>query len=137
MKIILDENAMMPTRAHMDDAGLDLRTPIEVTVPPHGSVVVDTGVHIKLPKKTAGILKSKSGLNIKYGLTSTGVIDAGYTGSIRVKLYNHTDTEYRFLRGDKISQLLIVPVIIPKSLKMVDSFKQTKRGSDGFGSSGR
>lgn len=137
MKIILDDGAYMPIRAHKDDAGLDLCTPSLVKVHARGSVVIDTGVHVCLPKRTAGFLKSKSGLNVKYGITSEGVIDAGYTGSIRAKLYNHSDTDYVFLSGDKITQLVILPVVIPKSLEVVKSFKKTKRGNGGFGSSGR
>lgn len=137
MKIMLDKGAYMPTKAHKDDAGFDLRTPVGVIVPARGSAIVDTGVHIELPKKTTGFLKSKSGLNMKYGIVSEGVIDVGYTGSIRVKLYNHSDTEYIFLKGDKITQLVILPIITPKKLKVVGKFKERDRGNNGFGSTGR
>ena len=137
MKIMLDEGAYKPSRAHKTDAGLDLRTPKNVRVPARGSAVIDTGVHIELPKNTTGFLKSKSGLNVNYGITSEGVIDVGYTGSIRVKLYNHGDEDYMFLAGDKISQLVILPIVIPKRLKWVKSFKEKGRGNNGFGSSGR
>ena len=136
MKILLDKGAYMPITAHDDDAGFDLRTPTEVLVPARGSAVIDTGVHIELPKRTAGFLKSKSGLNVKYGITSEGVIDVGYTGSIRAKLYNNSDTDYVFLRGDKITQLVILPIVKPK-LKLVDKLKKRDRGNNGFGSSGR
>lgn len=138
LKIILDENALNPIRVHSNDGGLDLRTPIDVDLLPNQSVVIDTGVHIQLPRNTVGILKSKSGLNVRYGvITIDGVIDAGYTGSIRVKLYNHGDEAYRFLRGDKITQLLILPVKIPNKINTVFKFKKTDRGDGGFGSSGR
>lgn len=137
MKIMLDRGAYMPTKAHKDDAGFDLRTPVSVLVPARGSTTIDTGVHIELPKKTTGFLKSKSGLNIKYGIVSEGVVDVGYTGSIRVKLYNHSDTEYMFLKGDKITQLVILPIVIPKKLKLVEKLKERDRGNNGFGSSGR
>lgn len=138
MKIMLDRGAYMPIKAHKDDAGFDLRTPVDVIVPARGSATVDTGVHIELPKKTTGFLKSKSGLNVKYGIVSDGgVIDVGYTGSIRVKLYNHSDTEYMFLKGDKITQLVILPIVSPKKLKVVGKFKERARGNNGFGSSGR
>lgn len=133
---MLDKGAYMPVRAHKTDAGLDLRTPIDVVVPAKGSAVIDTGVHVELPKKTTGFLKSKSGLNVKYGITSEGVIDVGYTGSIRVKLYNHGKEDYMFLAGDKISQLVILPIVIPKRLEVVESFKKTERGNGGFGSTG-
>lgn len=136
MKIKLDKNAFMPTRAHETDAGLDVYSPIPAVVWGKGSVCIDTGVHIELPKNTAGFLKSKSGLNVKHGITSEGVIDVGYTGSIVVKLYNHTDQEYIVQRGDKISQLVVVPILTPQ-LELVDELESTERGDGGFGSTGR
>ena len=136
MKIRLDENAFMPIRAHGTDAGLDLRSPIDVCVPARNSKCISTGVHVELPHNTAGFLKSKSGLNVKYGITSEGVIDVGYTGAIMVKLYNHSNKHYKVKRGDKISQLVIVPIVIPE-LELVDELAETERGENGFGSSGR
>ena len=136
MNIKLDNGAYMPTRAHDTDAGLDLRTPIDVVVPARGSATIDTGVHIELTPFTTGFLKSKSGLNVNHGLTSEGVIDVGYTGSICVKLYNHSDKAYEFKKGDKISQLVILPILIPE-LELVSDLDETERGDNGFGSSGR
>ena len=78
MKIQLDTGAKMPTRAYGTDAGMDLYARESKIIPAHGSTVFDTGVHIELPKDTTGFLKSKSGLNVKYGITSEGVIDVGY-----------------------------------------------------------
>ena len=127
----------MPTRAHEFDAGLDLYSAYDdVCIFPRESELFDTGVHIQLPKNTVGFLKSKSGLNVKYGITSEGVIDAGYTGSIVVKLYNHSDKPYRVRKGDKISQLVILPCLLPE-LDVVDSLEDTERGTGGFGSTGR
>ena len=94
MKIMLDEGAIRPTRAHQTDAGLDLYARDGKMVPAHGSAIFDTGVHVQLPPFTAGFLKSKSGLNVKHNITSDGLIDEGYTGSIVVKLYNHGDDDY-------------------------------------------
>lgn len=136
MKIVLDKGSYMPTRAHEADAGLDLYSTKDVTVPLKGSAVIDTGVHIELPPNTVGFLKSKSGLNVKHGITSEGVIDEGYTGSICVKLYNNTTEHYHVKKGDKISQLVILPIIKPK-LELVASLEDTDRGDNGFGSSGR
>lgn len=136
MRIVLDKGAKMPTRAYPTDAGLDLYACESQVVPAHGSVKFDTGVHIELPKGTVGMLKSKSGLNVKYGLTSEGVIDVGYTGSIVVKLYNHSDMDYIVEKGDKISQLVIMPILTPE-LELVESLEETDRGSNGFGSSGK
>ena len=136
IKIVLDDGAFAPIRAHETDAGLDLRTPINVTVPARESVTVYTGVHIELPKGTAGFLKSKSGLNVNHGIVSEGVIDVGYTGIIRVKLYNLSDTDFTFFAGDKITQLVIIPVLTPR-LELVNSLEKTERGDNGFGSTGR
>ncbi len=155
MKIMLSENAIMPTRAYPWDAGLDLYTPIDCTVSPVktmlyydvgkrvwktetevGSLTIDTGVHIQIPEGYTGFIKSKSGLNVKHGLTADGVIDAHYTGSIAVKLYNHTNKPYQFKAGDKIAQLVILPCVMPP-LELVDSLEETDRGDGGFGSTGR
>ena len=136
IKIVLDDGAFAPIRAHETDAGLDLRTPIRVTVPAGDSVVIDTGVHIEIPRGYAGFLKSKSGLNVIHGIVSEGVIDAGYTGSIHVKLYNLGDVAFDFLAGDKITQLVIIPVLTPR-LELVNSLEETERGDGGFGSTGR
>lgn len=136
MEILLDEGAYMPSRGHEADAGLDLHTPKAVTVPAHGSVAVDTGVHVALPRGCAGLLVSKSGLNVKHDITSTGLIDEEYTGSIVVKLYNHGGGDHVFEAGDKITQLVVIPVI-RESLEQVSAFKPTERGDDGFGSTGR
>lgn len=136
MNIQLDKQALMPVRAHDTDAGLDLLSPVDTVIPAHGAVTVDTGVHIELPAHTAGFLKSKSGLNMKYGITSEGVIDVGYTGSIAVKLYNHSGVDYTVRRGDKISQLVVVNIDTP-DLVLVDKLADTERGNGGFGSTGR
>lgn len=146
MKIKLDKGAYMPTRAHETDAGLDLYAMESQIVPAKESAVFDTGVHIELPYvfngfgmprwKTVGFLKSKSGLNVKHGLVSEGVIDMGYTGSIKVKLYNHSGYDYKVNAGDKISQLVILPIITPE-LELVDELEETERGDGGFGSTGR
>lgn len=137
MKIMLEESAYKPSRAHDTDAGMDLRTPVAVTVPAHGSVVIDTGVHVQLPANTVGMLKSKSGLNVKHGITSEGVIDAGYTGAIKVKIYSHGDDDYVFEAGDKITQLVILPLAYVGELEQVSELDDSDRGDGGFGSTGR
>lgn len=136
MKIKLDNGAYTPTRAHSADAGLDIYSRERKIVRAHDSECFDTGVHIEIPRGYVGFLKSKSGLNVKHGLTSEGVIDSGYTGSICVKLYNNSDKPYIVNQGDKISQLVILPIITPE-LELVDSLNDTERGDGGFGSTGR
>ena len=138
MKIILDVGAYMPTYAHDADAGMDLRTPVAFIVPAHGDYTVDTGVHIQIPVGQVGFIKSKSGLNVKGGLTATGVVDSGFSGSIRVKLYNHSDEDYMFSRGDKITQLVLLYIAKPENgFEVVDHFEETERGDNGFGSTGK
>lgn len=136
MRIVLDDGAFPPIRAHATDAGLDLRTPVDVTVLEKSSVEIDTGVHVELPRGTTGFLKSKSGLNVKHGIVSEGVIDVGYTGSIHVKLYNNSIHDYTFKAGDKITQLVILPCLTPE-LILVNALESTERGDGGFGSTGR
>lgn len=136
MKVVLDEGAYMPVRAHKADAGLDLRSPIDFTLKAGKAVKIDSGVHVEVPGGCVGFLKSKSGLNVKHGITCDGTIDSGYTGSIVVKLYNNGDKDVDFQRGDKITQLVILPVIY-QDLVQVDSLDETERGDGGFGSTGR
>lgn len=136
MKIKLDAGAKMPTRAHNTDAGLDIYAKEEQIVPAKESAIFDTGVHIEIPEGYAGFLKSKSGLNVRYGITSEGVIDCGYTGSICVKLYNNSGYDYTVKAGDKISQLVILPIATPE-LELVEELEETERGTGGFGSTGR
>ena len=140
MRIKLDEGAFTPTRAHITDAGIDLYSREEKLVPARGSAIFDTGVHIELPPFTVGMLKSKSGLNVKRGIISEGVIDEGYTGSIVAKLYNLSDDDYWVKAGDKITQLVVMryePVGVFTGFKIVDELGASDRGDNGFGSSGR
>ena len=135
MKVMLDPGAKMPTRAHDLDAGYDLYSMEDVWIFAGGSEVFDTGVHVEIPAGYVGFLKSKSGLNVKRGLLGEGVIDSGYTGSICVKLYNHGNADVRICKGQKISQLVILPIVTP-DLELVESLEETERGSGGFGSTG-
>ena len=152
MKIMLDEGAKMPTRAHEFDAGLDLYAPKFTAVPGckytapiyHGGYgimsvgqkVIDTGVHVEIPEGYVGLIKSKSGLMVNQGLLTDGTIDSGYTGSIKVKLFNTSPKDYKFKAGEKIAQLVIVPCLLPE-LELVDKLEETDRGDGGFGSTGR
>lgn len=137
LKIILDDGAIMPTRAHAHDAGLDLYAQEGRIIEAKESAIFDTGVHVLIPEGYVGLLMSKSGLNVKYGLTSEGVVDASYTGSIVVKLYNNSGFDYHVRTGDKISQLLIMQIETPSLIQVNDFAEKTERGSNGFGSSGR
>ena len=132
----LSGNAYMPVRAHEPDAGADLFSPVAVTVYPGESAVIDTGVHMAIPYGYCGLLVSKSGLNVKHGILSTGIIDSSYTGSIRVKLYNHGHEAFTVEKGHKISQIVILPVLLC-GFSQVEALEETERGAGGFGSTGR
>ena len=141
MKVMLDPGAKIPTRAHELDAGYDLYSPVSVSVFPkwkngvQNSVVIDTGVHIQIPEGYVGDVKSKSGLMMNHDIITDGTVDAGYTGSIRVKLFNLGSAIFRIEEGQKIAQLVIKKIITPE-LEVVDTLEQTERGGNGFGSSG-
>lgn len=136
MKIVLDEGATLPTRAHPWDAGLDLYSKEDGYIRSNHSRTFDTGTHIQIPEGCVGIVKSKSGLMCNHGIITDGTIDAHYTGSIKVCLFNHGGSKYEVKKGDKIAQLVIVPCLLP-DLEWVDKLDETDRGDNGFGSTGR
>ena len=135
LKVMLDKGAYMPTRAHSTDAGLDLYSMVDAVVHPNSQRSFDTGVHIEIPAGYVGMVKSKSGLNVKSGILSEGVIDSGYTGSIVVNLHNNGKYAVAISKGQNISQLVIMPIVTP-DLELVDSLEETERGTGGFGSTG-
>lgn len=132
----LDQGALMPTTAHDADAGYDIRTPVTFAIGAGASIVIETGVHIQIPKGYVGMIKSKSGLNVNYGIISEGVVDSGYTGEIKVKLYNLSNQTRYFMRGDKITQIVFIPHEKPELIE-VSRLEDTERGNGGFGSTGR
>lgn len=152
MKIKLDKDAIMPTRAHEHDAGLDLYAPKMTSIPGsrfapamygqgYGKVhigrgTIDTGVHVQIPEGMVGYIKARSSLLANFGLLTDGTIDSGYTGSIRVTMFNTTCKDYVINAGDKIAQLVIQPCALP-GLVQVDELEETERGASGFGSTGK
>lgn len=135
LKVVLDPEAIMPCRAHSADAGYDLFSCEDAVIHPNTGCKFDTGVHVAIPENYVGFLKSKSGLNVNHSIQSEGVIDSGYTGSITVKLFNHGSQAVEIKKGQKISQLVLLPIITPE-LELVDSLEDTERGEGGFGSTG-
>lgn len=137
MKIVLDEGARVPERAHILDAGYDLFSREDAVIPARGSYVFDTGVHVQPPPMHYIKIESKSGLNVNHDVVSCGgVIDEGYTGSIRVKLYNMGDRPYYVDKGDKIAQAIVTVYVAPP-IKIVAELEETERGDNGFGSTGK
>ena len=135
LKVKLDENARMPQRAHGKDAGLDLFSRERRLIWPGMSVVFDTGVHIEIPEGYVGDVDAKSSL-LEMNLLTAGTIDCGFTGSIKVKLFNLGGGMVEILKGQKIAQLVIKSIITP-DLEVVDELEDTERGEGGFGSTGR
>lgn len=134
LKVKLDPGAFAPVRAHEDDAGLDIFSPLDIPVWPFGSEIIDTGVHVQIPKGYVGRITSKSSL-MQEGIITTATIDSGYTGSIKVVLFNLAHRSYSVKTGQKIAQLVIHPIITPKIIQ-VDELEETERGDGGFGSTG-
>lgn len=135
IRVKLDEGARLDAPAYPGDAGYDIYSREDKVVPAGGCGVFDTGVHIEIPRGYVGLLKSKSGLNVRHGIVGEGVIDSGYSGSICVKLYNNSDSDHCFKTGDKLIQIIIVPVLtLP--IETVDEIDAGERGERGFGSTG-
>ena len=126
-------------RAHFDDAGIDIRTPVCFTLRPGESIVIDTRIAVQIPIGYFGKLESKSGLNVNHSIITTGgVVDSGFRGTIKVRLYNFGDEPYEFNVGDKITQLVLIPVLLA-DLEKVDELDNSESGRDmsGWGSTGR
>jgi dUTP pyrophosphatase len=135
----LDPDAPVPARAHPGDAGLDLRSAIDVEVKPGQRALVRTGIAIAIPEGHAGLVLPRSGLASRQGLTmanAPGLIDAGYRGEVICAVVNlDRDSAVRIARGDRIAQLVLiaVPEVEPAA---VDELPPTTRGEGGFGSTG-
>ena len=132
----LAEEAVLPTRAHPDDAGLDLYALSDVTLEPGKSAVVPTGIAMAVPEGCVGLVADRSSLARKGVKTAGGVIDAGYRGEVGAVLWNISRDTVRLGRGDRVAQLLIVPIATP-AVREVKALTDSKRGKRGFGSTGR
>ena len=133
------DDAVLPTRAHSGDAGLDLSACETATIGAGERATVGTGLAVEIPEDHTSLVVPRSGLAMRHGLTivnTPGVIDAGYRGEVRVILLN-TDREQAFTvePGMRIAQLLVVPA---RAIEVVEvsELTETPRGDDGFGSSG-
>ena len=131
----------LPYYATGGAAGLDLHACIDepVIVPAGGEAFIPTGIAAAIPEGYAGILAVRSSMGIRHGITMTngiGVIDSDYRGPMSVGLHNYRNEDYVVEPGDRIAQLVIVPVLRPE-VEIVDSLPETARGAGGFGSTGR
>lgn len=135
---LLENHATLPTRAHPGDAGLDLYALESFEVGPQRGHVARTGVAIALPEGHVGLVADRSSMAKRGVKTAGGVIDSGYRGELHIVLWNLGLEPARVEKGDRIAQLLILPMVAPPVVR-VDSVKgdATSRGTRGFGSSGR
>lgn len=137
-----DPRAAIPARGTSGSAGMDLRAVLDepMTLLPGVLVSVPTGIAIGLPSPdTVGLVFARSGLAVKHGIglsNGVGVIDSDYTGEIRVGLVNQSQTPYELHPGERIAQLVVMPICRP-ALVEVDTLEETERGAGGFGSTGR
>lgn len=136
--IMLDEGAIIPFKKRDSDAGFDIcYYGHESYIDARSRQFISTGVRINIPNGWFGRISPRSGLARDHGLdVGAGIIDSGYTGEIILCLFNHSDKDYYFEKGDKMAQIIFHEV--PKvEFCVVDSFDETDRGSKGFGSSGK
>ena len=131
-------DATLPSYAHASDAGMDVRSVEDVTVPAKGRVLVHTGLVMLLPPMYEAQVRPRSGLALKHGITvlnTPGTIDSGYRGEVGVILINHGESPFEIRKGDKIAQMVIATVTRAEVVE-ADSLGATERGEGGFGSTG-
>ncbi len=136
----LNDRAVLPTRAHEGDAGLDLYACEPAHIGPGERWSVRTGVGVEIPEGHAGLVLPRSGLARDHGIAlvnAPGLIDSGYRGELQVLLLNTDPAEtFRVEPGDRIAQLVVAPIATPEPVE-VDALAESARSTGGFGSSGR
>ena len=132
----LSDDAIVPTRGNESDAGWDLYVPHDFLLPQQTRALVPTHIAMAIPKGYVGLIWDRSGVGVKKGVHRFAVvIDSGYRGEVKVCLWNSSDTEVHFNKGERIAQILFQ--IIPScQLIEVEELDTTARGEGGFGSSG-
>lgn len=131
-------DATLPSYAHASDAGMDVRSVEDVTVPAMGRVLVHTGLVMLLPPMYEAQVRPRSGLALKYGITvlnTPGTIDSGYRGEVGVILANFGDSDFQVKKGDKVAQIVVAPVV-QAEIEAASEIDETDRGAGGFGSTG-
>ena len=131
----------LPYYATDGAAALDLHacTDGDTVIAPHERVFIPTGIAAAIPEGYVGIMAVRSSMGARHGINlanGIGVIDSDYRGQLHVTLYNTTDQPYTVRSGDRIAQLMVMPVARP-TVRVVDALAETERGTGGFGSTGR
>jgi len=142
MKYIYNSENQEPEYAYETDSGFDLRANETVTLQPFGRALVPTGLHLDVPERCEVQVRPKSGLAIKRGLSvlnTPGTVDYGYTGEIKVIVFNFSNEEQIIYKGDKIAQAVICPVAQGKDVELirVEEIQAKDRNANGFGSTGK
>jgi len=132
----VSDKGKLPTRGSPFSAGYDLYGAVKTIIPARGKALIDTQISIAVPAGTYGRVAPRSGLAIKFGITSgAGVIDADYRGIVFVLLFNLSDKDFEVQEGDRIAQLILEKIHTPEVVE-VEDLDETLRGSGGFGSTG-
>lgn len=134
----LDPELSIPTTAHAGDAGVDLFARVDTDLEPGEWAMVPTGIAVAIPVGYAGLVAPRSGLAARHGISvvnGPGVVDAGYRGEIQAILINHGASRVELRRGDRIAQLVIVPVAATELMEVAE-LPDSDRGEGGFGSTG-
>lgn len=134
------ESAIIPKYAKPGDAGMDLYSNVDQFLSKGERYMISTGIKVKIPEGTVGMVCPRSGLAAKEGITvvnAPGIIDSEFSGEIKVAIINHSKHGYQIKKGDRIAQLVIVPFISCQTLEKTEWDINTDRGEGGFGSSGK
>ena len=138
---LVHEDAKVPSYAYPSDSGFDLRSTIEINIPPFGRALIPTGIKLSIPEEYEIQVRPKSGLALNQGLTvlnTPGTVDSGYVGEIKVIVFNTNNETVTVSKGMKIAQAVLCPVICGKyvSLELTSKVEDKDRGDKGFGSTG-
>ena len=136
VKLLSVPEDLMPLNNTPESAGIDLKSSVDIVLPPNSNTLVSTGLVMEIPTGYRGDIRSRSGLASKHNLhVGAGVIDSPYRGEIKVLLLNLSNKEYSIKRGDRIAQLIICHSF-KVHLEVATELTETERGEGGFGSSG-
>jgi dUTP pyrophosphatase len=138
---LVHEDAKVPSYAYPSDSGFDLRSTIEINIPPFGRALIPTGIKLSIPEEYEIQVRPKSGLALNQGLTvlnTPGTVDSGYVGEIKVIVFNTNNETVTISKGMKIAQAVLCPVVCGKyvSLELTNKVDNKDRGDKGFGSTG-